>query len=543
MQIPASPPPSNLLPRLALLTFNLLVLAAFTYLTFKEQSSFSTSSPTFFGNPDVTASVTFLEASSPSQPPNNELPLNPTPETTEPTDSDPTPTPELSKGPTELVDPTEPSKPEEPVDPISEPEPTTPCPSPSDPEPTPTPAPTSTPEPTDPTPEEPIPTSVPEPEEPSEPVATVAPQSNEERKGGRLIPISETAVEREGTSFYLTNGGIIPLSDPRNRFLCKLIPQTHKNCYSQYIAEHVDQLYSFSPVYAAVQDQMPMMYLHHTNFVSYMKSIGINSIVLEGIYPGQEYKVTTAGNEPWEIQVKINDYVYYRENFLNVAIRKTRHLDYEYITWIDAHQVFLNPYWWEEGIYKMARYPTVSLFHSVAHFDNNNNRTFNKWKGLYGVQYELQYTADMHVWIDGKQGQWKGWQGNAVGVRREIYDDIVFILDYCIIGCCDCSFNYATMTSYWNLFETFGNYGKQLMPWIENSRKVLAKKNGVVRGKIYHLYHEHYYGGSNGLFDKLRDIPLDFQQELYRDENFTIHIKPDSVLKDWCIPPDASKIH
>ncbi len=540
MQIHSSPPPSNLLPKLALLTFNLLVLAVFTYLIFQEQDSSPAASPNFFGNPGVTSSITFLEPSSPNQPKVDEQTLNSTSESTNSTNSGPNTTPEPAKEPTEPLEPEEvpePSKPEEPVNPASDSDPNNPIPSPSDPEPSPIP---------EPTPEEPIPTKNPEPEEPNpEPASPLPPRQDSKptetsSSKEKTIPISETAVEREGASYYLENGGVIPLSDPRPRFLCKLTPS---HCYSQYIAEHIDQLYSFSPVYAAFQDRMFKMYEHHTNFVGYMKSIGINSIVLEGIYPGQEYKATTAGNEPWEIQVTIDDYVYYRENFLNVAIRKTRHLDYEYITWIDAHQVFLNPYWWEEGIYKMARYPTVSLFHSVAHFDNNNNRTFSKWKDLYGIQYELQYTADLHVWVDGKQGQWKGWQGNAVGVRREIYDGIDFILDYCILGCCDCSFNYATMTSYWNLFDTFGNYGKQLLPWIEESRKVLAKKNGVVRGRVYHLYHEHYYGGSNGLFDKVKNNPIDFQQELYRDENFTLHIKPGSVLKDWCIPPDASQIY
>jgi len=405
---------------------------------------------------------------------------------------------------------------------------------------------THEPNPTPKTPIDPVPTSEPDPKPSPNPEENHRPdpeptQTTSLPHNKSAISAKEAAIERERASYYGTKGGVIPISDPRNRLICKL--KNQKSCYSQFVAEHVDLLYSFSPIYAAFQKRFPQLYHHHTNFIGYMKTIGIQSVVLEAIYPGQKYLVTKAGNEPYEIQVKIDDYVYYRENLLNVAIRKTKHLDYEYIVWIDSHQVFLNPYWWEEGIYQMAKYPTVSLFHSVSHYSDNRNRTFNKWKDLYGVQYILQNTGDIHAWIDGKQGQWKGWQGNAVGVRREVYDKIEFILDYCIIGCCDCAFNYATMTSYWNLFDVFGNYGNQLMPWIEKSRKVLGKKNGVVRGRVYHLYHEHYYGGYGGLSGKLKEKEYDLQKEIYRDENFTMHIHPDSVLKSWCIPPVADKIY
>jgi len=396
---------------------------------------------------------------------------------------------------------------------------------------------------------EPAPNPIPESKPTTDPIPTPIPKPSTETPEGSpslqqkvpLISAREAAVERERASYFGTRGGVIPTSDPRNRLLCKL--KNQMSCYSEYVAEHVDLLYSFSPIYASFQNKFKSLYHHHTNFIGYMKTIGIQSVVIEAIFPGQNYLVTTAGNEPYEIQVQIDDYIYYRENLLNVAIRKTKHLDYEYIVWIDSHQVFLNPYWWEEGIYQMAKYPPVSLFHSVAHYNDNNNKTFDRWKDLYGVQYILQNTGDIHAWIDAKQGQWKGWQGNAVGVRTEIYDKIEFILDYCILGCCDCAFNYATMTSDWNLFEPSSNSAAQLMPWIEKARKVLGKKNGVVRGRIYHLYHEHYYGGYGGLSAKLSNSKLDLQKELYRDENFTIHIHPDSILKSWYIPPVADKIY
>jgi len=347
--------------------------------------------------------------------------------------------------------------------------------------------------------------------------------------------------DREGTSAFLTQEGTIDQKDARSRILCRL--QQFENCYSKSIAEQIDLVWAFSPIYSPFPEKMPCLYKTHGDFVGYMKSFGIKSVVLEAIYPGQNFTLTTAGNEPWEIQLEIEDYIYYRENFLNVAIRKTWHLEYEYILWIDAHQIFLNPYWWEEGIYKLARYPTVSFFQTLAHFNGSeNNNTLKDGLDMGGVQYLYQQTSNINHWISG-YGRWQAWNGNAVGIRREIYEKIDYIIDYCIEACCDCAFNAATMTSYWDLMDSFGGYGKALKPWITAAKKTLGGENGVVRGRMLHLYHEHIWH-DGAVFRRLVNTgSLNLWNELYRDENFTIHIKKESFLKGLKTKPDQFPVN
>lgn len=64
-----------------------------------------------------------------------------------------------------------------------------------------------------------------------------------------------------------------------------------------------------------------------------MKSFDIESVVFEVIYPGEPFLGTIAGNEPREIQLKIEDLRDYHENFINMDLRKTWHLEYDSILW------------------------------------------------------------------------------------------------------------------------------------------------------------------------------------------------------------------
>ncbi len=77
--------------------------------------------------------------------------------------------------------------------------------------------------------------------------------------------------------------------------------------------------------------------------------------------------------------------------------------------------------------------------------------------------------------------------------------------------------------------DIYGFYGKQLMPWVEKAKKVMGGENGVVRGRVYHFYHEYFFDWGKYL-RSLTYTNVNLTKELYRDENFTLHISPNSQL-------------
>ena len=331
----------------------------------------------------------------------------------------------------------------------------------------------------------------------------------------------EKALDRECANVFLEKGGVIEKRDPRRLLLCRL--SSSNQCRSLYPSDVIDTFYVFLPIYAENQQQQENLYIHHQNFVYFMKSLNIHTVVLEAIYSGQNYLVTKAGNEPWEIQLKVDDTFYYRENFLNVAIRKTS--GWEYALWIDAHQIFLNTYWWEEGIIKMEHYNNVQFFQTLAWLDQLSNAT-DPVQNLHSVQYAYTTTKDLNRYIFPPTNMWNG---NAVGIRREIYEGIEYILDECIAGCCDCAFNVAGMKDHWDRVDRFPNYAKQLNPWIEKASRVFDGKVAIVRGRMYHFHHDHFFNWERYL-NGLGFGNYDLANDLERDNNFTLHIKPGSRL-------------
>jgi hypothetical protein len=113
------------------------------------------------------------------------------------------------------------------------------------------------------------------------------------------------------------------------------------------------------PIYALHQTPEYLeLYELHSNFISYIKSIGIRTTTIEGIYPNQTFQLTKSNNNNTEFQVKLDVPFYIRENLINVVAKRL--IDtWEYLMWIDGHQWFLNPFWWEEAIYKMEKYSSV----------------------------------------------------------------------------------------------------------------------------------------------------------------------------------------
>jgi len=350
-------------------------------------------------------------------------------------------------------------------------------------------------------------------------------------KGGKVR-------RKDAQKFFLCNllKGFLPTpsfiappknySDPSNNTIFKqeeieIDPRYLKYCQSRYIADVIDMAYAIEPIYATRQDQEPMMYNHHRDFVSMLRSIGIPVVVIEGIYPHlrQTFKVTRPGNEPWEIQTHLQDKIFIRENLLNVAIRKV--VGWEYLMWIDGHQIFENIYWWEEAIYKMEHYNGVQFFQELVHLKKDTNET--DWKMNFpSVMYIWSHTRPVQIYKD----RLHIWIGNAWGVRREIYEQMGFIVDYCISGCCDCSYALASMNNMgeWNILDTWPNYKNVLTPWILKTQQIFQGKSAVVRGNIKHLWHERYFN-FEGMLKAMMYGDFNPDRDIGRDENFTMYVK------------------
>ena len=322
----------------------------------------------------------------------------------------------------------------------------------------------------------------------------------------------EKPIDRLGTSLFLQKGGFISRVDTRNTILCKM--NATRNCFTNHVADSIDLAVAFSPLYAYDQASQDDLCVLQDYFIGMLQSIGIRTVVIEAIMPsrGQVYKRTTAGNEPWEIQITVEDAFYYRENLLNVAAKKTLDI-WEYMLWIDAHQVFENTYWWEEVIPQLEHVSAVQLADRATYLDIYNHTT---WINFLTISYAHKHNARIR-----DNGYFAG---NGWAMSKEVYLNLGNLIDQCVAGACDYSMMLSLMESddSWNGIEVFPFYFEQLKPLIHAARKKLGGKFATLRGSIIHIDHLHlfnYWGNQ----DQFKDCCIDFNTDMRRDENFTLH--------------------
>jgi len=332
-----------------------------------------------------------------------------------------------------------------------------------------------------------------------------------------LTDNKQPILDKKSQSSSFTN----TIKNPENNILCKL--NLKQFCVSNHIAEVLDSFWIIAPIYSFYQGSISKMYQLHMDFENYMESLGLPFCTLEAIRKdrNQKYIVTESGKEPHNIQIEFYDDLYLRENFINVAVKKIP--DWEYIAWIDGHQVFENPYWWEESIYNMEKVGSVQLFQVLKKLKDDNS-TLNVNPGSI-------YVSLLHSRL--------GWNpfpyyGNAFAIRREMYEGIGYIADECIAGCCDCVYNYGLMDEKIDFYymNRWPNYQGQFIDWVKNAQKVFKGKRKSIRGDLIHLHHEEKFSYGS-LLDEMNKMNFEKKRDVTRDDNFTIKLTNDKIREKF----------
>jgi len=264
--------------------------------------------------------------------------------------------------------------------------------------------------------------------------------------------------------------------DNRPHFLCKL--SLRNKCISQYLVEVLDTFWIICPIYTANQKQTERLYDLHRNFRSYIQSYGINFQTVETIFPGQEFQLTKPNNEPYDLQYKDEWIFAMRENLVNVGIK---HLpeDWQFVSWIDQHIFWLDPYWFEKSIHLMSHHNIVHLLNGND-FKNMTNGTDYSLRGVIKYYYDI----GINYWRYVPQ-QW----GLAWATNKETFSKLGGLLDICIGTKCDF---YQAVTYTGIMFDKMtdnNDFNDDIRKWQEHAIKVYDGKVGFLDSKVYHFIH------------------------------------------------------
>ena len=137
--------------------------------------------------------------------------------------------------------------------------------------------------------------------------------------------------------------------------------------------------------------------------------------------------------------------------------------------------------------------------------------------------------------------------GSAWAIRRDVYFEMGFILDLCIINDCDPTYNWAAFKDPFNDYHHYlikgSPYYNLLEWWVKGATKPLNKYGGgnIVRGSLVHYHHERVSSPFEGMPECVNAF-YDAFRDTYRDENFTLRFKEDSKIRYWMPPYSELKI-
>jgi len=304
-----------------------------------------------------------------------------------------------------------------------------------------------------------------------------------------------------------------PSLDKRNSILCKLgagSDEKTKHCQSKFIAESIDLLFVICPIYSFGKRFDSLLYELHTNFQSYIRTIGMSFATFEAIKYGsnETYRLTRPDNEPFEMQGYYHNISYVRENLLNVAIQRLQ-VDWEYVAWIDAHQIFENSFWWEEAIYKSEHFKMVQLFADSLRLNAWNQTTL--FRGGFFKTSFMQYDTDrVTVQIE---------TGNAHMITRETYEKMGYIHDECFASGCDWAYTQAGLPpgTLHRLEPLWPHYNHTHQEWLHKVMPIVNGSRAYIPGNILHFDHKSTfsYGLLRDMVDRSNyNVTRDFHKDV-----------------------------
>lgn len=299
--------------------------------------------------------------------------------------------------------------------------------------------------------------------------------------------------------------------------LCQLGYSSY--CIRRSPVEEQENFYVVCPIYSVNQFNNYRIYKLHTSFKHYCESLGVKFIQLEYAFPYQDFILTEPGKEPFDIQIPGRNIFYLRENLVNVAEKKMPK-DYEYISWIDAHVHFDNPYIFQESIVQLGKVNVVAP-HWIVRNKDPQNRT------VYGKEYAYVYQAQYHNSTPVYETHYNHYPfyGLAFVTTQNIFKKMNGLPDTCVAGICDMFMSLA-LTNGKVPTTKAEKYDLSIINWTKHAAEVIQGKYAYVKSTITHLDHQFPFRTYSAWGRSLKLLEVrgfDPERDLKRDENGTLY--------------------
>lgn len=214
-------------------------------------------------------------------------------------------------------------------------------------------------------------------------------------------------------------------------------------------------------------------------FHKHVADAGGTLVTIELALEDRPFVVTERGN-PLHIQVRSNDHIWYKENLVNVAIRRLPST-WTHVAWLDADISFARPDWLDQTLVALDKHPIVQMFTHVLDLGPDYEPLDCKEGFVYKHQTNPSASQQKHY----------GQPGGAWAARREVLEAVGKLVDWSIIGSNDYFMVVAMMGTVDPLYERMSSpgYAEMLLNWQERFRDRVGGDIGCVKTMLLHYWH------------------------------------------------------
>ena len=258
----------------------------------------------------------------------------------------------------------------------------------------------------------------------------------------------------------------------------------------------------------------------YRKFEKHMKDSGVNLITVETQQGDRPFQVTSE-TEKNHIQLRTFDELWIKENMINIGVSRLPS-NWEYMAWVDADVMFMRDDWAAETVHQLQHYMFVQLWESCVDLGPVGEplqiqKSFcseyikNGCRPPVGPGYYGYYSPKKNFWHP----------GYAWACRREAFDFVGGLIDFCILGSGDHSMAMGLIGEIKRSVpsDIGSKFMDELLIWQQRAEKEIKRDIGYVPGTISHYWH-----------GKKKDRKYVERWDIIRDNDYD----PDDDLKrDW----------
>jgi hypothetical protein len=288
-----------------------------------------------------------------------------------------------------------------------------------------------------------------------------------------------------------------------------------------------EPLYVVTPVFNAARWRS--RWKLYADFKKMVAEAGAILYTVEVAFGDREF-VVTSPDDPHNLQLRTFHELWLKEPAINLVVQRLPR-DWTKVAWVDADCHFARYDWADETKHLLEHYPVIQMWSQLHDLDASHeligsNISFADYWLKNGPYPQTKTQCDYPYPYHAKQ-RYPGAPGLAWAMRREAWDQLGGLIDYCILGAGDWYMAHALTGQLDRVIRPDQmRLGEKMKEWENRARNSLWQERpimgnlGVMPGICWHYFHgfksNRLYGSrekilSRNDFDPDLDLKRDWQ--------------------------------